>query len=81
MNATSLSAARERRKAERVMETGTDGISSQEEDRARIKDIREQGKITVTASGESCMYSWRVPARANSLQPMLSRTPTLSISS
>jgi len=33
------------------METGTDGISSQEEDRARIKHIREQGRITVTVRG------------------------------
>ena len=33
------------------METGTDGISSSEEDRARIKHIREQGTITVTVGG------------------------------
>lgn len=46
-----MNATRERRKAERVMETGTDGISSQEEDRARIKHIREQGRITVTVRG------------------------------
>ena len=46
-----MNATRERRRAERVMETGTDGISSQEEDRARIKHIREQGRITVTVRG------------------------------
>jgi hypothetical protein len=33
------------------MEPGTDGISSQERDRARIKHIREQGRIIVTVGG------------------------------
>ena len=51
MNTISLSAVCERRKAERIMETGTEGISSQEEDRARIKHMREQGRITVTVGG------------------------------
>jgi hypothetical protein len=48
MKTTTLSAAHERRKADRAMETRTDGISYQERDHACIKHTRERGRITVT---------------------------------
>src|SRR5258707_10455325 len=48
MNTTTLSAAHERSKAERAMETRTEGISYQERDHACIKHTRERGSITVT---------------------------------
>jgi hypothetical protein len=50
MNKTTLSAARERRKAERTMEI-TDGIAYQEGDHSRLKHTREIGRITVTVGG------------------------------
>jgi hypothetical protein len=51
MNTTTLSAARERRKADRVMKSRTDGISYQEGGHAHIKHTRERGRITVTVGG------------------------------
>ena len=51
MNTTTQCAALERRKAARAMKNRIDGLSSQEGNRARIKRIREQGRITVTVRG------------------------------
>ena len=51
MNMTALGAARERRKAERAMETNTDGTCFQEGDHVRLKHTRVRGRITVTVGG------------------------------
>jgi len=51
MNTTTLSAARERRKADRAMERRAGGISYQEGGHAHIKHTRERGRITVTVGG------------------------------
>jgi len=51
LSTTILRAARERRKADRAMETWTDGISSQAGDYACLKPTREAGRISVTVGG------------------------------
>jgi hypothetical protein len=51
MNTTALGAARERRKADRTMETNADGTYFQEGDHVRIKRIRETRRINATAGG------------------------------
>jgi hypothetical protein len=51
MNTTTLGAARERRKADRTMETNADGTCFQEGDHVRIKRTRETRRINATAGG------------------------------
>jgi hypothetical protein len=51
MNTTDLGAARERRKAERAMETNAEGTSFQEGDHVRIKRVGEIRRIDASDGG------------------------------